>query len=790
MPFSSASAASPEFGSVVATVDGSGGEPVAGAAVTLTGNGPAQTARTDRRGMVTLSGVAAGTWIASAVARGYAPLGGRTIEVDAERTVALTFDLSRATSSLVVLGHVRTEAGETLSTSSAPVQELDAATFAARGTASVAQAIESDSISTTVIHPAGGNPAAPVVIALRGPDPTETLVDIDGQSINSGSTGAFDLSLLDPAQLASVQLVYGISPSSLIGPDTIDGAINLRTIDPTPAAHGLVRFSLGSFGTAGETLQATGSDGAIGYALSWHRSTIAGEVGDQTIPTGDGGFANVGGAMDGDTGLAKLRYTFDHGNASAEVTLLDQSEFRDLSAALSSIVSEQPLSFNSFAGSSLASHGADYGFDVTLPVGEQRSDGTFPVALLIRHSTFVTDQSVAGEAAGTTEYLEPGRDVIGEEAVEADAFGEHSSLSATLSLRNETLDTQSVPGGAVDQSTIRMPFDSGDGAGAASPIELLNGLAQTQRSAALRYSVDPDAKMHYTFAAYLSDFSAFGTSLDPRLGVVWTPTARSALRMSVGTTFQSPQLPELYVPPVLPTPDSNGYIDVGNPNLKADHATDMDAGYEHIFSDDGRSRASIDVYRTDLRTPSQQYIPPHQCTPGSETPPRLCLSFPINIGGAVYQGIEARAERDLSESLHVRAAYGVASAFPTSVAPQFQNGNSVPNEQFEGVPLHKGSLSLERNATGDGLAYSAGVVYESANNELNRPAFATVQAGITWIAKALEFGLYGDNLTNVYDDRFTLAQMGVPYAGAAGPIPTDAYSLAGRSVTFVITRRL
>jgi outer membrane receptor for ferrienterochelin and colicin len=225
------------------------------------------------------------------------------------------------------------------------------------------------------------------------------------------------------------------------------------------------------------------------------------------------------------------------------------------------------------------------------------------------------------------------------------------------------------------------------------------------------------------------------------------------------------------VPPVLPPPDSNGYIDIGNPDLRADRATDMDAGYEHIFGDDRHTRASIDVYRTDLRTPSQQYIPPHRCSPGSHTPPSECLSFPINVGGAVYQGIEARAERDLSGSLHARAAYGITSAFPTSVAAQFQNGSLVPGEQFEGVPLHKGTLSVERNATGDGLAYSAGVVYESANNELNRPAFATVHAGVTWTAKELAFGLYGDNLTNVYDDRFTLA-------------------LQGRSVTFVITRRL
>ena len=73
--------------------------------------------------------------------------------------------------------------------------------------------------------------------------------------MNNGNTGDFDLSLLDPAALQAVQVVYGIAPSSLIGPNTIGGGINILTLEPTIAPHSLLRFFGGSYGTYGGTVQ-------------------------------------------------------------------------------------------------------------------------------------------------------------------------------------------------------------------------------------------------------------------------------------------------------------------------------------------------------------------------------------------------------------------------------------------------------------------------------------------------------------------------------------------------------
>jgi hypothetical protein len=200
-----------------------------------------------------------------------------------------------------------------------------------------------------------------------------------------------------------------------------------------------------------------------------------------------------------------------------------------------------------------------------------------------------------------------------------------------------------------------------------------------------------------------------------------------------------------------------------------------------------KAQLDLDLYQTDLRTPSVRFFPAERCLPPSP-PTTACESFPINAGGAIYRGIEFRAQQAIGVATLLRFAYSVNSSFATTVSPAFQDGNIVPGEQIQGVPLHRGVLSVQRD-TGAHFAYSAGVDYEDADNELNRPAFLTAHAGVTWHLKGFDLGLYGTNLTNVYDDRFTLAGQGRPYGGATGPLPTDAYSLQGRAFSFVLTRR-
>ncbi len=825
--------AQPTAGTVAGVATATDGTPIRGAAVTLTGNGAVLTGTTDLAGRFRLAGVPPGTYaVVSTVAR-YTKLTGRTIDVRAGAATPVDLVLSRdSSSSLTTIGQVRANGGETLSSASAPSIDLNTQRYAAQGITRVSDVL-TGALSTTVIRPLGGGANSPAVIALRGPDPSETLVDIDGHEVNNGNSGDFDVSLLDPADFQSVQIVYGIAPSSLIGPNTLGGAINIRTLEPTTTPHGFVRLSGGSYSSFAETLQATGTERRLGYALSLHRATSVGEVKDDAVSDAAGDQSSVGSALGASTFLAKLRYSFGRGDGFIGLAVRDQSVFRDLSAGLTSLVPSGaatsgyaissgadtsdyatlpgretsdavPPVYNSLAGSALQAHNAGYGLDAQLPIGKPGADGIVPTTALYRHLTSLVSQSVVGPAADTSPYLYNDRDLVGDDTLQIDRQYRKATLTLKFGFRTERLDTDFMSGIATADSVARRPLNAnGDAApttadasphqAAAAPISL----AQSQRSVVLRYSFEPTAKLHYTLGTYYSNFSTFGSHIDPRFGFVWTPTADSAVRASVGTTFQSPQLTALYVPATLPQP-VNGYITVGNPGLRADYATEYDLGYEHLIGSSGRrTHFALDLYRTNLRAPAGTYLPATTCgstsslsrsedDSGTAAPP--CLSYPINVGGAVYRGIELRADRELGTHTALRATYGVDSAYLTSVPSYAQNGTLVIGEQTLGVPLHKATLTLERDAD-TGLAYYAGLAYEGRYNELNEPPFASLRAGVTWHLSGFDVGLYGTNLTNVYDDKFTRVGAGVSYGGLAGPLATDAYALTGRTITLSLTRR-
>jgi hypothetical protein len=378
-----------------------------------------------------------------------------------------------------------------------------------------------NALSATVIRQGSGSPAAPQSVALRGPDPTETLVDIDGHEINSGVSGDFDLSLLDPADFSNVQVVYGIAPSALIGPSTIGGAINLRTLEPTAKAHGFVRTFAGTHESFGQTLQATGSADRLGYVLSLHQAYAANQVTHAVVRDAQGEAQTVGSDVDGQTALAKLRYAFGRSrDGYAEVMVRDQSVVRDLSAALTSVAENGELAPS--VGSRLQGHNAGYAFDLQIPLGSH-ADGPAKTTALYRHLTSYATQSIQGPASGISTSYFNDRDRIEDNTLElARAFGK-ANLALKYGLRTEGLDTfdPSLAGNTKEQSHYVRPLlaasGTGNGEAAAALATTVHGLTQTQCSIALRLVYDPSEQLHYTVAAYDSTFSIFGRSFDPRL---------------------------------------------------------------------------------------------------------------------------------------------------------------------------------------------------------------------------------------------------------------------------------
>jgi len=817
-------AAAPAFvlGSVVAaaaaqvsgTISAADGTPVAGAHVVLSGNGSPHEALSDKAGRFVIAGLAAGTYSVAADARGYSTLGGRTVQIADGNANEIDLVLSRAqASSLTTIGSVRANGRQALSTAPGQTLDIAAAPYAARGVSRTSDILQQE-LSTTVQPVIGGGSNAPAVVSLRGPDPSETLVEVDGHAVNNGATGDFDLSLLDPADLQSIQVFYGIAPSSLFGPNTLGGALNVRTLEPTTQTHVLERITTGTYGTAGETFQATGTQDRLGYAFSFHRLTSAGELAGYPIPaapTGSGTSSTVGNSLDASSTIAKLRYSLFDGAGFVGLSLRDQAVERDISATTSSY-DVATDTYSSEAGSSVAASNAAYGLDAQAPLGRANGQGLYPTTAIFRYQTSFVRQLVSGPAAGSSPYLFDDRDLIGDTTLEFDHTLPHGSLALKFALTDENLDTGIVTGTSfADTDSIARPPGGGglrpdddDGGGGAVGLGGLalvtrETLAQTQRSAGLRYTLDPTSKLHYSLAAYYSDYSTFGHSIDPRAGFVWTPSADTAVRFSVGTSFESPQLLSLVVPPpsTLYTP-TNGYVTIGNPNLTAERATEYDAGYEHLFRLPGHAlHLGLDLFRTNLRNGIAAYLPPTPCA--ANAPPTAlayttCLSYPINVARGVYEGLEVHGDLALAPETTLRASYGINSVYTLSAPPA---DNIVAGQQNLGVPLHKIGLSLERDPRGLGVAAYVGLLYEGSYNELNIAPFATLRAGVTWHLKNFDVGLNGTNLTNAGDFKLTRVGGGVPYdglpiaaGGSGGSVPTNAIPLQGTQFILSVTHHV
>jgi outer membrane receptor protein involved in Fe transport len=789
----------------IATKDG---RPVAGAVITLTGSGIVKTVRSDARGRFDFGTLPVGSYGIRADAKGYAPLRDRTIAVQSNKIARVTLTLERAqASSLLTIGEVSVNGTAALSTAPFPSVNVNAQQAAAQGVTRVSDMLD-DELSTTVYPIIGGGLNAPAVVALRGPDPSETLVDVDGHQVNNGSTGDFDLSLLDPADLESVQVIYGIAPSALFGPNTLGGALNVVTLEPSVAPATLERFSVGSYDTFTETLQATGTDNRWGYAFSIHRLTSGGQLDDYAFPnTTDPttftstGTSPIGNDMSALSDIGKLRYSFGNGGYVG-LSFYDQAVYRDLSATLSSAWLPQDgapggvENYSNFSGSSVSSNDDAYGLDLFLPLGPLNADRTAATTLLFRHQTSLVSQVVDGAAAGSSPYLYNNRDLIADDTLEIDRQLPHAQLSVKAALTNEDLVTDNILGviyaDAVSLGPIAPDSVAPDDTVTQNDADAtIQHLGQTQRWIGARYTDDPTSKLHYSFATYYSDYSTFGHSIDPRFGFVWTPTADSALRASVGTTFQSPQLPTFIVPgPRTPIPVVSGYASIGNPNATAERSTEYDLGFEHLVRVAARpAQVAIDLYRTDLHNGVADYYGPTPCTSQyvELTDHPTCLTYPVNVTREVYQGLELRTGLALTPQTHLYADYDIDSVYTQAVPLDALDG-VVPFEQALGVPLHKFVLTFE-HAPNAGLCYYAGLLHEGEYNELNLPPFTTLRAGIGWRTRDYEVTLAGENLTNSNDFLITREEGGVPYGAVPEAILPNAYPLPGRRITLILTHR-
>jgi outer membrane cobalamin receptor len=741
-----ARAAGPATGTVVGSAKDPSGNPIAGAGIAIVSPERRYGTVSDQAGAFRIDDVDEGVYELIASAKGYQPVSRREFGVQANATVTLSVTfVPAAPSSIATIGTVLVNGRQALSRASAPTTALDPQNLADQGVEQLSDQL-GQQIAVTLTRQLGGAPGLPQSASVRGPDPTETLIEIDGHVVNNNNTGDADLELIDPSIYSDVQIVYGVGPSDLVSANTEGGIINFRTIDPTSKDEALIRFSAGSFGTFAETLQTTGTDQRFGYALSFHRFTTQGEVNAFPI-TNDSTFATdvIGSSILSTTTLAKLRYSLGIGDGYVQLTYRDTAAYRDLSGPLSTpddVGNTGPGAlFSSFPGAAVRSNSPAYDVDVSVPVGARGAIGIAPANITVRHMTSLADQSVENIDPALNPYLLNSADKLEDNSVQYERTLQNGTLSFAADVRNEILTAPDALAPATTEG-------------------------ETQRSFVGRYEWSANRYLHFTAAAYYNRFDTFGTLITPRAAVVWTPNGDTVVRASVGTGFNAPVLTELAF----------------NPDLTAERVTAYELGLERrVGAGPLGGRGTINLYRTNLRDTIFFTVDP---TTGA----LLTLE---NLGDVVYTGAEFRYEQPLAHQLLLLATYGINVAYQQGGSLAFNPTapNVVPDQQFQGIAPHKGQLVLERSAR-QGIDFDVSGSYESLNNDLNRPAYVRVDAGVWTRLHKTDFALTARNLTDIFDDRFTLPKAGPPYPTPLGNVTTDAFSLQGRSVTLTVTQHV
>jgi outer membrane cobalamin receptor len=663
---------------------------------------------------------------------------------------------------VVSLGVIRVAPTGTLSTASAPSTEINAQTLAGSGQPNVLASLAALP-GVTLNRPNGGSAGLPASVMIRGDDPKEAIIQVDGNPVNNGNSGDFDLTLLDPAAFQTVQVVYGLAPASLVGANTEGGTVNFQTLGPTATPQGLLSYKFGSFVTNSYTFANTGTAGKVGYAFELHSFNQQGEVSSFPVENVQTGLnQTLGSAATGSNALAKLTYALPH-DGQVEASILTLGYNADLSAALSSPVNPEDTSpgapFYSYAGSERNDVNTFYSADVRLPVGHLTNTGSTPAFISANYLWSDSRQNVAGPANGLSEYLLNTTDLLSDYSLEYDRLLPDAQLTLVARAQSEILT-------APDDFGMSTPAQS-----------------QTNHTFIARYTWPGGRHIEYTAVGYLSTFSTFGSSFNPRAAAVWRPRWSTVVRASVGSGFQAPALAEKVVPSPLPPPTANGLIEVGNPALSADHTLEFELDASQMLGSSAHSASGeIDLYRVNQNNDDIPFIP----SGASLENPKL--SYPINIADSIWQGVAATLTAPVASHLDVEMSYDINQGFPLSLPRALAGsaGNLVPHQQFESVPLHRATFSVQQQLRK--LSWLVGLTYEGVNNDLSEPPFATVQANVLYELGHTTIGLAGTNLTGVYDGKFTLVNVGTPYPGLLGPILNDAYQLPGPQATVSLTQ--
>jgi outer membrane receptor for ferrienterochelin and colicin len=308
------------------------------------------------------------------------------------------------------------------------------------------------------------------------------------------------------------------------------------------------------------------------------------------------------------------------------------------------------------------------------------------------------------------------------------------------------------------------------------------------------------------------------TTVDPRISLVVKPTAHDVVRFTAGqadgdpavstvaanvlSNFNNPSSLNPVCNPAVPNVVASG----GNPNLRPERSSDLEAAYGHRFWSD----TSVNVVAYVSSVKDQIFQGAFPITPFALASPqiagslggfadkinaacgttftaadisqRLGLSGYFNSASALFRGIEATGRVRVAPWIRFDYTYDIQSSqqFGEPVNVLINNPFILDGGQIYAIPLHKFNVGADYTGL-RGYEAQLALYYIGNNNTLNRRAYTYYNAFLSKsLGRNLSVTLSGYNLFNQNSQSY--GYFGQQRAAPTNPYYTGDASALGQAV--------
>jgi hypothetical protein len=840
-------------GSISGTVASGDQTPLAGAAVKLSGP-VSQTATSAANGTFSVTGLPDGVYSVSISRSGYDAVTGTTVTISggAPQTLAITLVASSLTS-LRTIGSVVANGGRAstaLNTSAAAQVTLTSSQFTDRGQTQVVNMLE-EQPGVDITRNSSGAPGANSDVAIRGTNPYETQVLVDGHPVNGGDRGQYDITFLNPLILSDVEIDKGPGAFPNSVENAIGGSVNFRTPPITSTPTGTVLAGFDSFYGSEYGARYSTTIGKVGFLLGYAFVGTPGYLGNQgllSVTSANGNATSVPGmpplvatvntgivssqVYQNKSELAKLGYNFSptttltagfYGSQSTvdySATDASQEPYTIVASCgpptCTSTNFTNPFYANLVGQTVLASNGKDDLFN-----GNSETDNE-PIFTVDLRSGIGTGTFLARYYAGSiTRLLNDPGEITQISGCPNPACNPATTLGSNF---NEQ-EIDQLHGGdfeydqPIGLSTLTLSYDRHADSttfceSTSTPPCLANALIVASTTYSVRGYIPISHKLTFGLGNYFSSTSFVGNRYDPRASLTYQPSKYQSIRLAAGSAFVAP--PAGFVGAVAgPNGALVGASVTGVPgpsatlnviaNLKPETSQSFDIGTD--IATGTASKFTLDFYNTVLKNRFEtETVNLTGGTVGTFNGLQFgTIKELFNVSDSHEQGVEigfikapkvgfgTTLDFDLSNDYDFNTvpnplAGATASAAQTST---FNNLGSIKdNTQIPGFAYSKGRAEINY-AFASGARAAFGMSYYGNYNSFGEPAFTMFDAnfGIP-LAYGFRLQVSGINIFD-HDGGRNMAEFDYgPYTPIGLTSPVTLFFAPPRQVTFQLSHPL